>query len=313
MIKAQSETAPLGIIDSISAGFSAVAQKPILLLIPLMLDLFLWLGPRLSITPLVPDMAAQLAAVTGETADNSALLFEKNMIEILGSYNMFSALSTWPVGTPSLLAGNESSIGPLGTPLIIEIQARSELAVWLLALILSGLLLGNVYLGFIARWTGDNRISPGTWARHVWKSWARIVALVITVLLGAFLLSVPFFLAVEMVAAFMAPLASLLLLVGVGISMWGLFHLFFAIHGILLYDLGVRQTMRFSIALVQRYRLSSVGLLLIAVVIGLGLTTIWNLPPSGSWMRLIGIAGNAFVNTGLTAATFIFFRERTSL
>ena len=302
----------MGIIDSLSTGFGAVAQKPLLLAIPLLLDLFLWLGPRLSINAIVPNLVSRLQGITGETADNSAVLFEQNVSEILGSYNLFSALSTWPLGTPSLLAGNEIGSGPLGTPLTIQVQAPAELLVWLIALVLAGLLVGSMYLGLIARWAGGNRTSFSSWMGRAWLYWARIVAFVFVVLVGVFLLSVPFFLTIEVVAMVAAPLASLALLVGVGMGMWGLFHLFFAAHGILLYGLSVRQAISSSVTTVHRYRPTSVGLLLIAVVISLGLNTIWNMPPSESWLRLIAIAGNAFVNTGLAMATFVFYQERTN-
>jgi hypothetical protein len=307
----QVETDPLGIIDSLSTGFSAVAQKPVLLLIPLLLDLFLWLGPRLSINPIVPNLVSRLQGVTGETADNSAVLFEQNVSEILDSYNLFSALSTWPLGTPSLLAGNEIGTGPLGPPLTIQVQAPVEFLGWLIALVLTGLLVGSVYLGLIARWAGGNRTSISSWIRCAWLQWARIVAFVSVVLVGMFLLSVPFFLTIEIVAMVAAPLASLALLGGIGFGMWGLFHLFFAAHGILLYGMSVRQAISSSVTMVRHYRPTSVGLLLVAVIISLGLNTIWNMPPSESWLRLVAIAGNAFVNTGLAMATFIFYRERT--
>jgi hypothetical protein len=311
VIDTQTETPPLGIIDSLSAGFSAVAQMPTLLLISLLLDLFLWLGPRLSITPVVPELATRLRAITGEINANSAELFDQNMVEILGSYNMFSALSTWPLGTPSLLAGNDPGTSPLGTPPSIHVQGLDELLAWLLSLTLAGLLLGSLYLGLIARWASGSHIALRAWLRLAWLYWARIVALVFVVLVGAFFLSVPFFLTMEIVAMILAPLASLMFLVGAGMGMWGLFHLFFAAHGILLDGLSVPQAIGNSVALVRRYRFSAVGLLLVAVVISLGLSTIWNLPPSASWMRLVAIAGNAFTNTGLAAATFIYYRERT--
>lgn len=311
MMNAQTEAPPLGIIDSLNAGFSAVAQKPVLLLIPLLLDLFLWLGPRLSISPFASKLAAQLPSIAGETADNSSAFFEQNIAEILGSYNLFSALSTWPLGSPSLLAGNDPGTGPLGSPQMIQLQTSAEVLTWLIALVLLGLLVGSLYLGLIARWVTGNRMQLSTWARLVWLYWARIIAFVFVALLGAFLVSVPFFLALEILALILAPLASLVFLAGVGMGMWGMFHLFFAAHSILLYGTSVRRAIRNSVALVRQNRLSSLGLLLIAVVISLGLSMIWNIPPSESWMRLIAITGNAFVNTGLATATFVYYRERT--
>jgi hypothetical protein len=242
---------------------------------------------------------------------NSSELFKQNMSEILGSYNLFSALSTWPLGTPSLLAGNDPGMGPLGISPAIHVQGLDELLAWILSLALAGLLLGSLYLGLIARSVGEFYIGLRAWATFSFLHWARIVALVFVVLLGAFILSVPFFLAVEITAIIATPLAPLMLLMGVGMGMWGLFHLFFAVHGILLDGLSVTQAIRNSVVLVRRYRFSSVGLLIVAVIINLGLGTIWNMPPSDSWMRLASITGNAFINTGLAVATFIYYRERT--
>jgi hypothetical protein len=182
----------------------------------------------------------------------------------------------------------------------------------LLLLILGGLLLGTLYLGLIARSTGGDYVSQNSWLIRSGLHWARIIALVSVVAAGAFLCSVPLFLAVEVVALASAPLGSLLLLAGIGMGMWLLFHLFFATHSILLEGARVREAMRSSVDLVRRDRFSCVGLLLLAVVINLGLSTVWNIPPSESWMRLIAIAGNAFVNTGLATATFVFYRERAT-
>ena len=41
---------PPGIIGSLKAGFDVVSSHVILILMPLVIDLFLWLGPRLSVS-----------------------------------------------------------------------------------------------------------------------------------------------------------------------------------------------------------------------------------------------------------------------
>jgi hypothetical protein len=309
-MQAEMDSRPSGVIESLGTGFSLAARRPVLLLIPLLLDLFLWLGPRLSISPIASEVTLPSPPVTGEPPENSALLFEQNTAEILGSYNLFSALSTWPLGTPSLLAGDDTGQGPLGTPSTIEVKTVGGLLAWFAALVVLGLLLGTAYLSLVAHSAKSDRTGFHYWARRVWIDWARIVGFVIVTLVAAFLISVPFFLAVEIVSLWAAPLASLGLLIGVGLGMWGLFHLFFVAHGILLHRNGVREAMKRSISLVRQNRLSAAGLLVVAVVISLGLSMIWSLPPSESWTRVVGIAGNAFVSTGLAMATFVFYQDR---
>jgi hypothetical protein len=273
---------------------------------------FLWLGPRLSIAPVVNSLSSRLNAIAGASAEKSAAIFEQNLAEILESYNFFSALSTWPLGVPSLLAGSSSSGSPLGRPDSILVDTVSELGLWLLTLVLFGLLIGTLYLSLIARWARENPARLLTWFRRTCIQWARILLFVALVLLGTFVVSLPFFLTVEVLAMAFAPLASLALVVGVGLGMWVLFHLFFATHSILMDEAGIASAAHRSVRLVRRYRLSAVGLLVVAVLISLGLSTIWNIPPSQSWMRLAAIVGNAFVNTGLAAATFVYYRERAA-
>ncbi len=301
---------PPGLIDTLSAGFSAIAQRPTLLFLPVLLDLFLWLGPRLSMSPLVPELTERLTALSQEVGDNSAQLFSRNMAEILGSYNLFSALSTWPLGIPSLLAGNESGISPWGTPSALYIESVGGLLVWLALLTLSGLVLGFFYLHAIARYVaGDDAPRPLGAGRQC----LRTLGFTALLMGGAFVASMLLFLTVEFAAVLCMPLAPFIMLGGLGAAMWGGFHLFFTVHAILLDNLDIAQAVRASVALVYRHRFSSVGLLLSAVVISLGLGTIWHMAPSHSWLRLVSIAGNAFVNTGLATATFIFYRERAGV
>jgi hypothetical protein len=40
-----------------------------------------------------------------------------------------------------------------------------------------------------------------------------------------------------------------------------------------------------------------------------GLDILWRIPPSNSWLTLLGIAGHAFVTTGLLSASFVYYRD----
>src|SRR5262249_1733809 len=97
----KSPAPPQGIIASLVTGFEAINAGLELILLPLALDVFLWLGPHLSIGPLVPQIEAGmngLVAAAGNdpnTEHNYALL--KSALESYGaSFNVFSFLSTSP-------------------------------------------------------------------------------------------------------------------------------------------------------------------------------------------------------------------------
>ena len=46
----------MGALACLTTGFDVVARNPYLILIPFMMDLFLWLGPRLSLAPIFEAM-----------------------------------------------------------------------------------------------------------------------------------------------------------------------------------------------------------------------------------------------------------------
>jgi hypothetical protein len=45
------------------------------------------------------------------------------------------------------------------------------------------------------------------------------------------------------------------------------------------------------------------------VILSQGLTYLWSVPPSDSWMTLVGIAGHAFITTAVLAASFVYYRD----
>lgn len=101
---------PVGVIESIGAGFETVATHIGLILIPVLLDLFLWAGPKITFQPLVDRFAAVSAAVSAtQPADARQQLQAQNQSTVrlfssLGQrINVFSLFSTTPVGVPSLM------------------------------------------------------------------------------------------------------------------------------------------------------------------------------------------------------------------
>ncbi|MBI2912035.1 MAG: hypothetical protein HYY05_07815 [Chloroflexi bacterium] len=62
----------MGIIDTLSAGFGLVARRPWLLVVPVGVDLLLWIGPHLSVEPLVNRLLGQYEALVAEARVDEA-------------------------------------------------------------------------------------------------------------------------------------------------------------------------------------------------------------------------------------------------
>src|SRR5512140_372285 len=65
------ERKPLNAIEALSSGFELVLRRPWLLLLPIALDLFLWLGPQVHAKPVFDEIIRVLSAVAaqGNTPD----------------------------------------------------------------------------------------------------------------------------------------------------------------------------------------------------------------------------------------------------
>ena len=123
----EEKNAPPRIIPSLVEGFNAIAGRVYLILFPVLLDLFLWFGPLVRVKKLLlPALtrATELSAgAYGEGAE--AIIQQSNTLwtEMLEGFNLFFALRTYPVGTPSLMVSQEKATNPLGSPLILEMSS----------------------------------------------------------------------------------------------------------------------------------------------------------------------------------------------
>jgi hypothetical protein len=146
---------PLGVIGSLAAGFEMLGQRLWLIALPVLLDLLLWLGPRLSIAPLLKQFVALLLAQP--TADPTMALQvaqATQMLEQFGDqFNLFSLLTALPLlNVPSLLAQHvPGRVSPLDGPRVLLATNVLTPMAWGVVLVPMGLLLGFLYLNSLAR------------------------------------------------------------------------------------------------------------------------------------------------------------------
>src|SRR5512147_815913 len=115
-IDAQALPPPPGVIGSLRAGFDAITTHIGLILMPLALDLLLWLGPRVGVNRLMQPVLAEMDRL-GPTAGLSAADMSTMLAmyrELLGRFNLIVAMRTVPVGISSLMSGRMPAASPLG-------------------------------------------------------------------------------------------------------------------------------------------------------------------------------------------------------
>ncbi len=319
---------PVGVIESLATGFEAIASHIWIVLLPLGLDLFLWLGPRLSISPLTQNLIKWMKQLQGPAEAEAQSLQTTLMaaLELAGKQvNVFNFLSTAPLGIPVLMDWQLAEKIPGGQPVVLAIDNSLSFVILWLGFSILGLLLSTVYFVFIGLLFDENKLlSLREIGKRMLVNWGRLTALSL-ILAGLSVLVLPAFIFVfgvlqMMLAAFSAltpftidisGTASVLSQVIIGvILLWILMLLVFSVHGMVLKNRGVFGAMWDSVQLVHWNLLSVIGLFILIYLIGAGLDYLWNLPAPDSWMLLLGIGGHAFVSTGLVAATFVFYKDR---
>jgi hypothetical protein len=307
----------LSVIDSLSAGFRVVGWRVDLLVIPLLLDLLLWLLPRFSIAPLFERLSAfyvQAVNQQGMPAEMSDMV--KQLSEFMNqqgaSSNLLDVLanSLW-LHMPSLLA----ILSPL--PGVSFFPIRNPLAALLLFLVLGllGLLLGVIYLTRLARHlpigAADKHSVGNAFASNIVQNWLRIVSFLLLTAFTLLVLYIPSSLAISFVLLFAPGLGYFLLFLLSSVSMLFVFYLYFVPIGLVLDNIGLLKAVRQSIQLARNNFWSTLGLLVLTLIItngiGLLLARLAQWQPVGTFTA---VAINAYLGTGLAMALLVFYRTR---
>jgi len=302
----------MGVIQSLASGFDLVTRHPDLMLLPILLDVFLWLGPRLSVYPLFrlyldfvnsPEVIKQIGATQVQQLDP----FYKLVDEIGQGSNLFWWLSPPLLGIPSLAGWDPTLKLPTGQPTVWIVS--NVLAVFALSLVLGliGLALLSVYWGLISSRVRAQAFSLGR-VTSLW--WGLFKIAILWTIIGA-VVGLPTALVATPIGLLNPVAGQCIVMMGGSLILWAFFYMAFTVHGMALRDAPVIQSVRVSITLVRFQFLSAMGLIIVSVAIYFGTGLLWTIPASDSWIKAAGILGHAFTATGLLTATALFYMDRT--
>jgi hypothetical protein len=306
-LKKEALPPPPGLIASLAAGFDTAASHASIILIPVLLDLYLWLGPHLRIEAVLKPFVAAFQALP---ASPEATMTQEIMRQFAGEFNLFSVFRTLPVGIPSLLAGTMPLTNPFGTPVWVEFQNTMQVMGGWVVLTLTGWIGGGVYYNWISNVTqpATDETSIRHTAHAVWQT----IVLSLMWIIAGLTVAIPAALLLGTLALFSAGLAQFVMLIGLFFFLWMLPAIFFSAHGIFAYGQNAAASLMSSLRM-MRFTLPASGLFILsAFLISQGLTLLWQVPPTSSWMTLVGIAGHAFISSALIASSFVYYRNVNS-
>ena len=312
MDKIETLPPPPGVIVSLKAGFDAIASNLTVILLPLALDLLLWLGPRLRVDRLFKPFFEELtryASFSGVPAADLKVLQENSalLLEQFQQYNLMSALRTFPIGVFSLMSGTMPGKTPLSdATVVVQIDSVFILLGWIILLTLVGWIFGGVFFRWVSLVVTDTARKTNN---HLGRSIVQTILLSIIYFILTIMIGTPVLIVLTLVIAASPLLAQGMILILGLLSMWLIVPVFFTPHGIFIRQQNVFSSIAASLRM-ARFTLPTSSLFVLSVLlIGFGLNFVWNIPSSDSWMTLIGIAGHAFITTSLLAASFIYYRE----
>ena len=315
-MKKVEEQPRLGVIDAISAGFSIVSRRPWLMGLPVLLDVGLWLGPRLTIrgllTPLLSSMAAAAAASPEYQAASEV---SRQYLELIANrINLLALLANGFLGFPSLVSGQGPDIPALSQAgRTIDISNIAGALGLVAILVFVSLLVGGVYLVLIGQ-----RVRGETPIQHLLlrtgRIWVRLTLLSFSLFVAGLVITIPLGLLLgllSVVAPGVASIGSFMILVlAAWLLVWLAITLTFAVPAIILDEVGVGNAVWRSMNVVGRNFWPTIGLILLSLFLTRGFSFIWLRLGETPLGLVVSIVGNAYIGSGLVAATLVFYSDR---
>src|SRR5574341_159324 len=307
--RAQTETLPPppGIIGSLRIGFDTISVHITAIVMPLALDLLLWLGPHLSVDrlsqPVLENFGVTAASNGFGTADiGDGLDFYK---ELFRQFNLLGLLRTFPIGVFSLMSGKLPTQSPLGSPIVVQVDTLDHMLGLVLLLTLVGWVLGALYF----RWVAAIVMTDASTAAGYALVQTLLYSLIWSLL--SWTIGLPVFLFFYLIFAISPLLGEAVLLLLGFLSMWLIVPIFFSPHGMFVRKQNALASILSSFQM-ARFTLPTSSLFVLAVfLIGIGLNLLWSIPASDSWLALVGILGHAFITTALLASSFVYYHDMT--
>ncbi|MGQ9518089.1 MAG: hypothetical protein ACUVT1_12555 [Anaerolineae bacterium] len=309
----------MGVIDTLTAGYRVIVRRWWLLAIPILLDLFLWMGPRLGIAGVVRDLAVSLnspAQFGQELA--GALQQTQYLLDQVARANLWILLAWGIPGIPSLIAA--VAPGGLTAPIaagVIQVGSALQAVGLALGLMAAGTLLASVYVAGVGR-AVLQEFEPAAprkpFDRLVLSTWGQLLLFLLIIVLITLMFSVPFMFLGGLLALVNPSMGmgalNLFSLLMLALGVWMAVYLFFAVDSIVINGVHILRAMWNSANVVLRNFWPALGLIVLIQVISVGMSLIWRQLTSSPWGTAFAILANAFISTGLVAASFIFYLER---
>jgi hypothetical protein len=313
-----SATPAPGIVDTLSGGFDQINRILWIILLPIAVDLFLWFAPRLSAAPFVHGAVGWVNGLYASMQGGLDPASMQQAQQALGTIDQAAGtFNAWTILVGGLAVVPSIAPASLNGTLPFKITTVGQFLAVFVGLELVGALLGCAYLGLIAQQVRDGRTDPARLVRRL-PSFVGAAFALIVMGLGLFLLvSIPVGLVLGIVRLVSPALGSLLtvllFVVAQAVVVLGLIYLFFVLDAIVVSEAGPVRAVANSARVVAANFWGAVGFIVVFIVIDWGLGLVWLAMSKNPVGTFVAIVGNAYVASGLAAASMLYYRTRLKI
>jgi hypothetical protein len=313
MQKLETLPPPPGVIASLQAGFNVVSNRIVLIILPVLFNVYLWLGPRVSVGQwysAILDNWITLLKRNGFPAQDMVIYTENApiLVDFMQKLNWLGWVRTLPIGIPALMLDIPNKFPvptPLGIQNVVQLSSFAVVMGSILLLTFIGWLGGGLYFRIVAGASlGEEEAGIG-----LVRAFSQTILLSILWGIGSVIIFLPLLIVISVLSAINPILAQVAFFIILFFMFWLVVPLFFTPHGIFVRKqnaiLSIMSSLRMS-----RFTLPTSSMFVLSVfLLSRGLSYLWMIPASDSWMLLVGILGHAFISTTLLAASFVYYRD----
>lgn len=313
------------LIDSISEGYASINRRLWLVLIPLLLNLYLWFGPQVSLAPLITNIANTMKSLNPAVTEQGDMQVVYDQFLAAGGLDLRQQLAVLNY-VPTLrlyVVGASDGTSSASVPAIPEVlqlintqrtdtiqiaSVGGALLVFViinaLALVFSAIFLGQVGAAVRRDW------SPGVGLRRATKIGLSLLGALAIIAGVALALGLPILFFSTLLLYLNQTLGILALVVVYWVGIWISIYIGFTAEAIVISGLGPLRAIYTSFNVVRRNIWGTLGFLAITLVIQLGSGVIWHALVNTVVGAIVAMVASAYIGSGLLAARMAFYRER---
>jgi hypothetical protein len=320
-----------GVNETVASGLSLPLSRPWLVVVPILLDVFLWMGMQIPITRMTDPLAREMAERGGDNgelaADQIRLLGETfRLNDVVGSMlpSVFSGLSRdnlfnlmWATFAPTLASGVDrrdlagvwhDAIGAVADPGSIGGIIGLGVVFFLISTLLT-----VAWRVPLALAMANRRLGTVDVIRYIVRAWVRFVALIALIGVVGTMLLVPILLVAGLLLLVQVDLAALVSIFLVMLASVVAIYARFVLESIIVNDIGPIRALKRSALISQTFVGATVRFSIAAALLASGALRLWDaMIPSPPGLP-VAIVVNSFLGTGIAIASMMFYYDRDRL